>query len=598
MVTTQYSKLVDSVIKNNANITSAADVAKFMSDMYMHLNLNFHPDDPFEQYVDENGDRLFDDRQSAELNKIVDKCFEVAGDNVYEIGLKYINDIVFGGELSESLSELILDIKDDDKKSDPLYLDDSVLKIKDSTGEEGRLPDLQKLPVQLIEKFSSKKQANFFRYMASKGGKLGKKWKGWAKEWSEDTDFSKLPDSVSENFLTKAVKTSVTWLKNTLNGMTQEWKTVCPGVEYSMENGKTMLRLGDDVQELGSVEGFSAALDRAPADNDTVAGVLYKEVDGEKYGFKAYFDVVDGKVFVSKVDYSNMFNVGATYEGKKINALIDNRSPAKLSKLSKELQERIKEYNQNPTKSNLIKLNDAEVALGLPRTCGVTERKRMFMPGDRVRIADLSGVDSNKVVTIANMSDIKTDGMGVPTNVDGAYKPVDWFNEYPIRYEDGSFGLMFKNRLSKVQESVTNVQDDAIEVSFKKSIKDIFGESIPVGLPLTVTHRGGARVELGNMYWIDKKAYDGYLAKGVLVKTNVKGKTFNDLPDNIQDLVNAGKVTYRGTGMEEDSPLGTFIKVNGQEYLISDEQFEELGGIKKIRFSAPYRTNESASGNK
>lgn len=64
-------------------------------------------------------------------------------------------------------------------------------------------------------------------------------------------------------------------------------------------------------------------------------------------------------------------------------------------------------------------------------------------------------------------------------------------------------------------------------------------------------------------------------------------KTQKELPKNIQQLVDTGKVTYRGLGFGE---TGTLIKTSGVEYKITDEKFRELGWIKKIRFSAPFRS--------
>lgn len=58
-----------------------------------------------------------------------------------------------------------------------------------------------------------------------------------------------------------------------------------------------------------------------------------------------------------------------------------------------------------------------------------------------------------------------------------------------------------------------------------------------------------------------------------------------DLPADLQKLVDAGKVTYRGNNLKE----GIRIKVNGKEYNISDDLYDELGGIKKMRFAAPFR---------
>ena len=48
------------------------------------------------------------------------------------------------------------------------------------------------------EKFASKAQQRYFYAQAGKGGKKGKKWAKWAKEFSDKTDFSKIPDKVED----------------------------------------------------------------------------------------------------------------------------------------------------------------------------------------------------------------------------------------------------------------------------------------------------------------------------------------------------------------------------------------------------------------
>lgn len=52
---------------------------------------------------------------------------------------------------------------------------------------------------QIIEeKFASKSQQRYFYAMAGKKDKKGKKWSKMAKEFSDDTDFEKLPEKVDE----------------------------------------------------------------------------------------------------------------------------------------------------------------------------------------------------------------------------------------------------------------------------------------------------------------------------------------------------------------------------------------------------------------
>jgi len=48
------------------------------------------------------------------------------------------------------------------------------------------------------EKFESKAQQRFFYAMSDKDTKKGRKFKKWAKEFSDDTDFDELPEKVSE----------------------------------------------------------------------------------------------------------------------------------------------------------------------------------------------------------------------------------------------------------------------------------------------------------------------------------------------------------------------------------------------------------------
>ncbi len=70
-----------------------------------------------------------------------------------------------------------------------------------------------------------------------------------------------------------------------------------------------------------------------------------------------------------------------------------------------------------------------------------------FYPGDKVRISEGSGIDSGKIVIIVSRDNIQTDGRGIPTNVEGEYKPIDWNQQEAFQYEDGTYGTMYKNRL-------------------------------------------------------------------------------------------------------------------------------------------------------
>lgn len=51
----------------------------------------------------------------------------------------------------------------------------------------------------ISEKFASKAQQRFFYAMADKDTKKGKEFKKWSKEFSDDTNFDKLPEKVSKS---------------------------------------------------------------------------------------------------------------------------------------------------------------------------------------------------------------------------------------------------------------------------------------------------------------------------------------------------------------------------------------------------------------
>ena len=82
-----------------------------------------------------------------------------------------------------------------------------------------------------------------------------------------------------------------------------------------------------------------------------------------------------------------------------------------------------------------------------------------FRPGDKVEIIHGSGVNSGKTGVIVARGEVKTDGRCVPTEIAGAYQPVNWSKEVAIRLDNGDLLTMFKDRVRKVRgESKTRVR--------------------------------------------------------------------------------------------------------------------------------------------
>lgn len=70
-------------------ITSIEDVEQLVRYIYDELQVNFHPDDDFKDYIKE---KIFNETDANMYNNLVDECFNVCEKNdvdFYEIALKY-----------------------------------------------------------------------------------------------------------------------------------------------------------------------------------------------------------------------------------------------------------------------------------------------------------------------------------------------------------------------------------------------------------------------------------------------------------------------------------------------------------------------------
>lgn len=77
------------------NIKTEADIKAFFIWLVDDQYLNFHPDTPFENYVDyDTGKRVYSDEAAVLLNALMDRCFEIKED-VYEIGLEVFKEYMY-----------------------------------------------------------------------------------------------------------------------------------------------------------------------------------------------------------------------------------------------------------------------------------------------------------------------------------------------------------------------------------------------------------------------------------------------------------------------------------------------------------------------
>ena len=71
----------------DSHITKTEEVKDFFDHIVNELDINFHPDNDFRDYVSYNtGERTMNDEQAEIYNRLMDEAFDVCGDDVYEIG--------------------------------------------------------------------------------------------------------------------------------------------------------------------------------------------------------------------------------------------------------------------------------------------------------------------------------------------------------------------------------------------------------------------------------------------------------------------------------------------------------------------------------
>jgi hypothetical protein len=145
------------------------------------------------------------------------------------------------------------------------------------------------------EKFASKAQQRYFYAQAGKGGKKGKKWSKWAKEFSDKTDYEKIPDKVEKEEVDEIVDAegNIAMGKKPSNlntkGVTDEWTTdqvVRAGRgnvgQYNGTNGMVNITRGWGEGKLTKGKLLEVALDGALGAEETILkNVPYKKA--EKY---------------------------------------------------------------------------------------------------------------------------------------------------------------------------------------------------------------------------------------------------------------------------------------------------------------------------
>jgi len=154
----------------------------------------------------------------------------------------------------------------------------------------------------------------------------------------------------------------------------------------------------------------------------------------------------------------------------------------------------------------------AKNLLGLPQSLGKLVREAINH-GDEVQISDHYGLDRRQRGIVLHPSKVRTNGRGVPTDVPGAYKPVDHKKEHVVKLHNGSHAVVPKRLLTKVLKEEPMIQEGRpirgdvfrhhIEFIAKKTLHMPDAMVGVMGGP----NKEEARAHLKKMGWTDKQIH-------------------------------------------------------------------------------------------
>ncbi len=94
---TDTSKITDTCLISTVktfHIKSPEDIIQFFIYLTFDLQLSWHPDDPFENYVDSTNTPTFSKRDAKYLNGLMETCFQICQEQNLDIYI--INNIIAG----------------------------------------------------------------------------------------------------------------------------------------------------------------------------------------------------------------------------------------------------------------------------------------------------------------------------------------------------------------------------------------------------------------------------------------------------------------------------------------------------------------------
>lgn len=221
--------------------------------------------------------------------------------------------------------------------------------------------------------------------------------------------------------------------------------------------------------------------------------------------------------------------------------------------------------------------------------------------GDKIQVMMNSGVQSGDIGVVVNSREVKTDGRGVPTEIMGSYKPIDWGKQIVYRNLNGQLESMFKSRVTiipnDVWEKIINDKENiwknfkkqevnentdlktnklielflAVKNSEANKYESIGKELDMIKVPYTLQNAISKKAK----DYRYKKEMDTMEAKSIV--NNIEQLMSNPLHENITKLIFTDKTSKNiDVIIESQSQIVDYIKNNKKKEIIIKENKESI----------------------
>lgn len=416
----------------------------------------------------------------------------------------------------------------------------------------------------------------------SKAKEIRKEGQSWADAQKEAKEMLKNESSNKKDISNKEIKALLALVKRTksLKGLMGHTDIVRDAKRKALPSGKRISKEGNTYYE-----------NRANRTDSGLVGKKWFLENGGNVNKVVYLVPLEliplssqlKKITGDSLNVQDFTDENGNEYSLKVGSIIKNKNTGQKFKIPKKIYRYVDGYNLVLNKSNdsIIVYETNDKIADVKNNNLDFSNKKQGLSIDKIKVK--SAFDKNEIPSIENANEF--------------YKQIEGkLNSLYANYEDFE-----DDKNSKKAKEIDE------QIKFYEALIHKLERKYEIGGNLAGQLGGGANIPPVKLDGFSGTDYTGLvgetgtLSEGELFeKGGIIVTKISDIP-NLQQKVDERKVTYRGLGvgkLSEDfsktsnGENGVKIKVDGKEYFITNSDFDKLGGIKKIKFSAPNRKFE------